>query len=225
MKQVHEEGPPKTDESEVFCSPRETAGSAKRVFLAIDLPEEMRNKVADLSVRLQKAAHFTPLRANWVPPANFHITLHFLGPVPRDRIERICDGLGNATSLTSSLRLSLARIGYFPDEKAPKVLWAGLGGEFRTLLGLRNDLGRLVESCGVSLQHQNFHGHVTLARFKSLRGTGAFVKTATSYGAWKGGEFDVEGVTLFESVFTSEDGVQYLPLRRSPLGSGRDSTG
>ncbi len=193
------------------------------MFLAVDLPPEVRAKAADLSARLQKAAHFTPLRANWVPPANMHITIHFLGPVANERIDRLGEALPGVCRSIAPFRLGIRGIGFFPDEKLPKVLWAGVGGAFRALLGLRNDLERMVRSCGVEIAHADFHAHVTIARFKSLKGTGAFVRTGREYATWKVGEFDVPGVTLFESAFTKEAGVHYVPLARAELGGGEDS--
>lgn len=198
-------------------SPAPPAGT-RRVFLAIPLPDATRLAVADLVGRLQKAAHFTPLRANWVPLENMHLTLHFLGSVAQPQIDALLRDLPAATARVRRFSAEAAGIGYFPHSGAPTVLWAGVTRPLRALHQLRDALGQIVVAQGVPLQHQEFHAHITLARFKSLKGTGAFVNMARSYQTHPLGSFMVESAHLMESIFDKErGGVRYGSLGAAPL--------
>jgi 2'-5' RNA ligase len=177
----------------------EAKSNSRRLFLAIPLSTDIRGRVAELSGRLQKGAHFTPLIASWVPPENFHMTLHFLGSVPEDRVAQLEAQLRNLPSSARALRLSFCGLGYFPHPRAPKVLWLGVRQPPKELEQLVALTGRAITEAGVPLQHDNFHPHITLARFKSLKGTAAFVAMARSYEGAEAGTLEVETLMLMES--------------------------
>ncbi len=189
---------------------------SRRVFFALHPSPAVRDRLVDLSSRLQKAAHFTPVRANWVPACNLHLTLHFLGSVPEEKIQRMLAELPAAASQISAFPLEVETLGYFPHAKAPRVLWAGIRQPHKELFQLYDTVGQLVQRCGIELQHQNFHAHFTLARFKNLKGTGAFVQTARQYQTNKLGDFLVEEVHLMESKLSSGSPV-YVSLGNGQL--------
>jgi len=189
----------------------------RRLFFALRISEDLRAGIAEFSGRLQKAAHFTPVRPRWVPPENMHVTLHFLGPVPEGTIALLEDGLPSAVADCPPFALRVQRIGYFPNSRNPKVLWVGFERTPAELLRARDALGVLINNAGLEVQHQDFHGHITLARFPSLRGTRAFSKVAQTYQDWDCGSDEIKSVHLMESLFDKETGVHYRSIAEAPL--------
>ncbi len=186
----------------------EAKPKSRRLFLAIPLSIEIRQRVADLSGRLQKGARFTPLTASWVPPENFHLTLHFLGSVREDLVAGLEARLTDLRKSDLALRLSFCGLGYFPHSRAPKVLWMGVRQPPKELEQLVALSGRAITEAGVALQHDNFHPHITLARFKSLKGTAAFVAMARSYERAEAGTLAVDSLVLMESCL-GKDAPEY----------------
>lgn len=94
-----------------------------------------------------------------VPPANYHLTLAFLGLQPRSKLDAIDDAARGGARLEGMLRLT--RIGHF---SRARVLWAG---PERTPPALGRAAARLrsaLEANGVHFAPGPFRAHVTLAR-------------------------------------------------------------
>ncbi|MDK2970729.1 MAG: 2,3-cyclic 3-phosphodiesterase [Candidatus Sumerlaeota bacterium] len=191
--------------------------ATKRVFFALPLDDARRAVLADMTERLAKAARFTPAEISWVPPANFHLTLHFLGAVPVPTVERLIAALPAAARDVPPFELRLRGIGYFPHHKAPRVFWAGVSRPLAGLMALHNRIARLIESEGLTLQHDNFHAHITLARFRSLRGTYAFSKLAAPHKDAEFGTAPANRVLLMESTLRPE-GPHYTAIGEGALG-------
>lgn len=164
--------------------------AGRRLFFAVPVEETIRERLADASRRLQIAAKMTPLVATWVPPRNFHLTLHFLGAVEHAAADRLIVLCQRAKGLQwESEKLTARSVGYFPHDKAPSVMWTAIKAPSPAIDGWRHAVGRLVTDAGIAVPAAEFHAHITLARFKGLRGTGLFVKMAgqferTTFGAW-----------------------------------------
>lgn len=56
-----------------------------RTFLAVDVPH---NVVQDIIVQTAQLRKDYP-EYNWVPSENFHITLHFIGDIPSDKVDLV----------------------------------------------------------------------------------------------------------------------------------------
>lgn len=197
-------------------APSSPGPRARRVFFALQLTEKIREALAELSDRLQKAAHFTPVVATWVPPRNFHLTLHFLGAVPEPVVQQLLAGLPEAVRGIDPFAMEVRGIGFFPNPRAPRVLWAGIHNAPPELKRVLDAVGRLAVRHGVELEHDNFHAHVTLARFKSVKGTGAFVKNADSQIHARIGDCRIAKVHLMESIL-SDGAPEYVSLGSASL--------
>src|SRR5215470_10323738 len=103
-----------------------------RLFIAVELPNEVRDELARLQDEL------APLTdtARWVAPGSIHITLKFLGELPEKRIEDIDTAL---TGLTwKPFAITVRGVGFFPGTRSPRVFWAGM--EAPTMEGLAEQL-------------------------------------------------------------------------------------
>ncbi|MCB2155229.1 RNA 2',3'-cyclic phosphodiesterase [bacterium] len=194
------------------------SGPSRRVFFALPTSEACRQALADTSQRMQKAAHFMPLRASWVSSENYHVTLHFLGRTPEPIVQELIKGLPEAVANVHRFDLDVRHIGYFPNAKQPRVLWAGVHNPPPGLKQLYDNIAELIQKQGLELQHDNFHAHVTLARFKGLKGTGMFVKQAHNMQYTNFGKSPLEAVHLMESVLHPE-GARYTVIGRGALAT------
>lgn len=129
-----------------------------RLFVAAELPDSVKERLAGISYGLPAAA--------WVPPDQMHLTLRFIGEVEEGLFQSIREALGGLRS--PSFYLTLKGVGHFPKRGDPETLWAGVG-ENAELVRLRNRIESLLVKRGVEPEARKFHPHVTLARVKDAR--------------------------------------------------------
>jgi 2'-5' RNA ligase len=123
-----------------------------RSFIAIELPAELRQGLAQLQVRLK----VDKPRVKWVDPNSIHLTLKFLGSVDPTMI--------GAQSI-SPFRLEVQPgLGAFPNLKRVQVVWVGLGGELEKLGQLQGILEASLSHLGFAPETRAFKPHLTLAR-------------------------------------------------------------
>ncbi len=132
-----------------------------RLFFAVELPDEVQRTLGRLRPdSLQPGAR----DYRWVEPSLLHVTLAFLGEQPEDALERLRHLGVAATNGHHPLDLSLAEAGSFGPSRAPRVLWAGLGGDLPALATIQTTLGEGLRSGGFPVDDRPFAPHVTLAR-------------------------------------------------------------
>ncbi|WJH34941.1 RNA 2',3'-cyclic phosphodiesterase [Paenibacillus sp. CC-CFT747] len=100
--------------------------SIPRLFLAIPAGDESRAALRETCSRLKPSAPFR----KWVHPADYHITLQFLGGVPSSQIETIKEALVREP-LGEPFRLALSRLGTFGASSAPACYGPGFRAIYR----------------------------------------------------------------------------------------------
>ena len=174
---------------------------ALRVFCAVELPAEVRARVAEHIARLRRAA--PEVRASWERAEKLHITLKFLGEIAPERAEALSGAASRATRHARPFNLVLAGAGTFPPRGHARVLWLGIDDSAGALAGLQ---GRLEEECGAAgfaREERPFRPHLTLARLRAPQGSRSLAQ--------------LHQETDFEPV---EFGVAELVVVRSDLGPG-----
>src|SRR5262249_6278329 len=86
----------------------------KRLFLAVNLGVGTTRKIADAIVKMRAAADRRGLRVGWVPPANLHVTLKFLGWSSPDVIHAVRDRVVVAMGGMKGFELQARGAGGFP---------------------------------------------------------------------------------------------------------------
>jgi RNA 2',3'-cyclic 3'-phosphodiesterase len=179
-----------------------------RLFVAVDIPEEVRRRLADAVETL----HDSLPEARWVVPANWHLTVKFLGSVyPRLREwvgERIAEAAGGARPFETRL----TELGAFPSPRRARVLWAGLDDPEEGFGALASDLDRLLEP-EFRVEKRPFTPHLTVARFREQALLDPELLTLDV----AGGPFQVEALTLYRS-YLQRPAARYEPQARFPLG-------
>ena len=89
-----------------------------RLFFALELPA-----ATAVAIDSWRQRHL-PLAARPIPPANYHLTLAFLGEVPQRDLEALCGAVDSqqAAHALPAFKLTLDEVGYWPR---PGILWLG----------------------------------------------------------------------------------------------------
>jgi RNA 2',3'-cyclic 3'-phosphodiesterase len=163
-----------------------------RLFTAIDLPPEILFRLERLVAALRPEALI-----KWSPLDNLHVTIKFIGEWPESRLDELHTALASIT-LRQPFEIQLSELGWFPNERHPRVLWAGVHGGF-ALNQLADDTEECLVPLGIEKEEREFSPHLTLGRIKNpvpLRGLRQKVDEmkATVIGTFKASHF-----TLFRS--------------------------
>ena len=130
-----------------------------RLFIAIEIPEHIRSAFASL---LKEFRAFAP-QLKWVRAENLHVTLKFLGETDPSKLDPLQNVL-SAVRSTAPVNLEFRGLGFFPNEKRPRVLWAGMEAS-ANLKTLAADIDQTVHRLGFPLEERPYTPHLTLARF------------------------------------------------------------
>lgn len=158
-----------------------------RLFIAIPVPESVG---ASWLGRMREL----PRAIRRVPPAQLHLTLHFLGEVALEPARAALAGL-----VTPPIRLRPTAPGVFGRHGGKAVLWMGIE-PVPALMALQASVGERLRANGIATERREFRPHVTLARGRVRRGDPA-VEAWLSAGANGAGEgFEAGRVVLYSSV-------------------------
>jgi len=187
-----------------------------RVFAALPLPDDFKEGLAESLAGLRDA--HPELR--WTPDENLHLTLLFLGEVPREDAALLAEAAEAAAAETPPPRVSAGGLIGLPSRGAARILgldFAAGGDEIRALAArLRTALFRSSGEAGRQIAlpaARQFRPHVTLARagrFRLLLGADEWATPV-----------EAEGILGSLAVFKSDlrpAGPRYTPLAGFPLG-------
>lgn len=212
-----EDSPQQAEEPIPAAKPAGGRDASLRLFVAIALPEEIHASLEKLTDDLKTGLKFTPCRPTWVRNETIHLTLAFLGRQPASQVEPIREALTAAVAGFAPLRLKIGGLDVFPHWRRPRVLWIGardLTGQLRDLHAALHD--RLA-GFDYAPDDKAFRPHLTLARFKSMRGVHAAESIVKQHQPRRFGPFLAEHVTLYRSELHPE-GAIHTPLHPVPIG-------
>jgi RNA 2',3'-cyclic 3'-phosphodiesterase len=179
-----------------------------RLFVAIDLPEDVKRGVADIGGKLPGA--------RWVPMSQLHLTLRFIGEVDDVQFQAIKAELSGVTVPT--FHLALKGVGHFPPGKHPRVLWVGVEGA-GPLLELQQKVELALIGAGVAPEERHFSPHITLARLKETPAT-AVVALEEQHASFRTSSFPVEEFYLYSSTLTRDGAIHTREATYPLLGEG-----
>jgi 2'-5' RNA ligase len=130
-----------------------------RLFIAIAIPENIRTGFASLLKEFRAVAP----QVKWVRAENLHVTLKFLGETESAKLAALQNVLAGVRS-PDPVTLEFRGLGFFPNEKRPRVFWAGMEAS-PNLKTLAADIDQAVHRLGFPLEERPFTPHLTLARF------------------------------------------------------------
>ena len=184
-----------------------------RTFVALALPDHVREAIAALTRRFRSEAGLA-----WARAEQAHLTLAFLADLDDDALARVRRRTravaGSAAPFTADLRGS----GAFPRPQRARVLWLGWGTGSGAVEGLQARLAKGLREDGIDLEARRFHPHVTLARARSARDVGAIVSALAT---WRSEPWQVTALDVMASRLTPS-GALHTRLERCPLVTAGD---
>jgi len=180
-------------------------GRAMRLFVALDLPWEIKEELSDLSFNL--------IGARWVPADNFHLTLRFIGEASRLQAEEI--DLALATLRGRSFAFSLTGLGWFEKAGRVSTLWVGVERN-PDLAKLQAKVESALYRIGLPPDRRRFTPRVTLARM-DCPVTPALTHFVQANNLYRSAPIRADNVTLFSS-FLGKDQPTYTPEAEYALG-------
>ena len=136
-----------------------------RLFIGIDIPEELRRRLQAYIARLDK--QLPPGSVKWTHPEGWHITLKFLGETTK--IDAIKSAL--QAPRVEPFEIRLRDVGFFTP-RSPRVFWAGIEAS-GALPALAAEIEGLLAPLGFPREDKPYRPHITLARFGSGRPGGS----------------------------------------------------
>jgi 2'-5' RNA ligase len=126
-----------------------------RLFTAVELPAQISFSLSLLRGGL--------VGARWIDPANYHITLRFIGDID----DRTADDIAGELARIDRPRfdLSLKGLGAFGSRK-PHAVYAGVTPT-PALKELQAEHERIIQRVGLEPERRKFTPHVTLARLRN----------------------------------------------------------
>jgi 2'-5' RNA ligase len=187
-----------------------------RVFCAIELPDEIRSRVAERIRRLR--AEFAGVRASWEKPEKLHVTLKFLGDVEPARVEHLSRAASRAVQSIEPFELTIGEPDTFPPHGPPRVLWLGIADASGSLALMQRALEDACAAAGFTREQRPFKPHLTLARIRSPHGARELA-AAHRETPFEPQRFKVSELVVMRSE-PGPGGSRYTPLSRRCLGNG-----
>ncbi|MBS1867074.1 MAG: RNA 2',3'-cyclic phosphodiesterase, partial [Acidobacteria bacterium] len=138
-----------------------------------------------------------------------HVTLKFLGEIAEDKVPSANEALRRVPA-GLPIPLKFQSLGFFPNERRPRVLWIGMSAP-PSLTNLARAIDESLAQIGVAREEREFSPHLTLARGKDGRLTAALREAIAKHASSLFGEMSPTSFHLIESKLKST-GAEYTTL-------------
>lgn len=178
----------------------------RRLFVGIALDTAARAACSAIAEEVRK----TGLTAKYEAPEKLHATLAFLGFVEPARVAEVCVALESSASRSKPFRVTLDKLGAFPHERKPRIVYVGAreqGAQFRTLAENVRDA-----YTALAFEFKNDPVvHVTIARIKEPKRPLPVVEFAPI-------ALEIQELALFQSLPDPANKTsRYEILAKAPL--------
>ncbi len=133
-----------------------------RCFVCVEVVNRL--NIRKIETILDKLSTFKGIRP--VKPNQLHLTLKFLGEVSKNRVGEIEKELQSIK--LNSIETELSHMGFFPNERRPRVIWIGLSEGKSQLTTLAKEIDERLSKIGFSKERRKFSPHLTVGRIKKL---------------------------------------------------------
>ncbi len=181
----------------------------KRLFVAVPVSEEIKNKIRPIAEELSKIGADLKL----VSISNLHFTLKFLGEVDEKKIPEIDNKLADIAEKTKPFEISIKGVGVFPSLDQISVVWIGV--EDSLLASLMKTVGKELDFVRKN-DYAEEVAHLTIARVKTGKNKKELQEFMKKYEQKEFGTMKVDKMILFESELTGE-GAKHKAVREFEL--------
>lgn len=183
-----------------------------RVFVALDIPEQVRSRISAFCAKLKGACP----QARWARVENLHVTLKFVGEISGEIVERIKAELA-AIRLGAPVEMSFRNVGFFPSDRRPRVFWIGIHAT-PNLAKLAAETAQRLEPLDIPREPRPFRPHLTLARFNSHEGIERLREELGKVESLEFGSTQTGKLHLYRSEL-KPGGAQYTRLETVPFAT------
>lgn len=182
-----------------------------RAFIAVEAADAVRDGLAAVIEDLRK----TRAHVAWVPRANIHVSLAFLGNIAREQVDLLSDALDEAAAPLSPFTVRVRRVGVFGKARSPRVVWAGIDDEEPLQVLYRSVTGQL-DLLEMPIERRSYVPHLTLGRVRSRRNRDELLDALAKIQDFEFGEMAVQRVVLMQSRLLPQS-AEYSVLRAAEL--------
>lgn len=185
---------------------REQPEPTPRIFSAIPLPPEVRDHVSRIVDVLSGSLE----GVRWVPEANLHVTLRFIGNCPVSKVDELIRWMHKAARhLPASLEVG--GVGGFPSQGSARVIWVGAADATGAASKVYNVIDKGAQRCGFGREGRAYRPHITVGRAKRPVKIPAELKEGLAGDVMA---FEASEIVLYESRLDSA-GATYSELARA----------
>ena len=190
-----------------------------RLFIAVTIPSEVKARIAETQTELRRVLADRAIR--WTRREQFHLTLKFLGDVDASRVEALGEAIRDACRGFGALPLRAGRVGCFPDQRHPRVVWVGVRDQAEHLARLQGAVEVATREYTLEAAGERFAGHVTVARLKGIKRAEAeaLARVVTGLAEREFGQWTAYQVELMRSELLPE-GARHSTLASFALTGG-----
>lgn len=186
-----------------------------RCFVAIELPANIREELADLQAQLRDLDRYV----RWVRSDQIHLTLKFLGEVPDRQVPEVCAAVAKTAARLPAIPFEIRGAGCFPSHGPGRIVWAGVLGPPEELVACHAACEQVLADLGYPPEDRDFRPHLTIGRAREQRGSREIRNLLNGVGNFHCPPFIAKELTVFQSVLGRE-GPTYTVLSRAGLRGG-----
>ena len=187
--------------------------SAWRVFCAIEIPAEIRERISEHSQQLHTA--LPDVHASWTKLDNIHLTLKFFGNISQQQVLGVSAAASRTVEGFGPFQLRIEGAGAFPERGPARVLWIGINDSMGQLVELQRKLDDECQREGFEREARTFNPHLTVARLRSPRGARALADKHKQI-RFEPADIEVDRLVVFRSQL-SPKGSLYSIISEHPL--------
>ncbi|MBM4241208.1 MAG: RNA 2',3'-cyclic phosphodiesterase [Euryarchaeota archaeon] len=181
-----------------------------RSFLAVDLDENLREKVSEVQKQLTEA----DAAVKFVEPKNLHFTFKFFGEITEEKANEIIALTEDKVQDKTPFELSIKGLGVFPNMRYIRVLWLGVVDPepfSKLLMDFDENFLKLDFR-----KERSYIPHLTIGRVKGAKNKDELISKINELEEAEIGKMQVDKIVLKKSELTPE-GPIYTDLKEFEL--------
>lgn len=178
-----------------------------RCFVGIKTDNEFSEKIKKIQEEIDKSLFI----GKFTKPENLHLTLKFLGELPKEKVDEIREKLREVRA--NRFTAKTGEIGIFFQKRKSAIIWIKIEGD--ELMQLQKTIDEKLESLGFEKEFR-FMSHMTIARIRKIKVDKPTLKEKISKIKTKGIDLNINEFILFKSDL-KKDGPVYSEIETYKL--------